>query len=345
MDAPVGAVGADRGESGVLVALPCQQQRIRQRHLVAAPAGQVVQPRFAQRRRQFPQQVEEPRLQRVHIRLAEPVKRLAGLCELVIPGVQVRRGGPALEQRVALPQRPRIPSPDGEKSGFHVEQPPIREAPPHVRRAADQGVATGFKRDHRQGRAQFTQLGDAVAVEAAAPVVPAVPQAGLALAPGHCDRCSVRCAGARGRFVPLDKHLQRGLAGANEPIAHAAAKAPPVGHEVQGFQNAGFSGAVLAGEEVDSRGGPQLNVVERTQVTDVQTRYAHTGGPLRNPMARNASRPGKPGVRESHGSTWNIVARSTGVAASPRGDTARCRLRAPAPRSWRRVAPARPSRP
>ncbi|MNV35489.1 hypothetical protein D3C71_1269370 [compost metagenome] len=93
-----------------------------------------------------------------------------------------------------------------------------------------------------------------------------MPQAGLA--PRGIGR-------AIALLVPFHEDLEGVAALADQPIAHPAAEAPPIGHDVQGFQHAGLAGAVVTGDQVDPRLGRHFHAVEATNLVQGQATDVH----------------------------------------------------------------------
>src|SRR5690606_17530117 len=138
-------------------------------------------------------------------------------------------------QGIALLQCAAVAAPERKEAGggvtlFRVEQAPVEEAPPRLAAAADQGMAARVEGDRRQRRAELAQPGDAGAVQAPVPVLPRMPQAGL--------------AAAFARFVPFGEDFQAVAAGPDQAVADAPAEAAAVGEQVDGFQQAGLARAV-----------------------------------------------------------------------------------------------------
>jgi hypothetical protein len=63
-------------------------------------------------------------------------------------------------------------------------------------------------------------------------------------------------------FAPLHEHLHGRRTGPDQPVAHAPAKAASPGHQVQGFEQAGLAGAVVAGDQVQARLRRKFNLRE-----------------------------------------------------------------------------------
>src|SRR5690606_11762042 len=119
-------------------------------------------------------------------------------------------------------------------------------------------------------------------------------------------------------FSPLGKHLQRLSTLPNQSLPHPAAEALSVSKQMQGLQDAGLSGTVVADQHVQTHTRREAHFLEAPQVADIQSCHVHRRLPG---CAHKASRPDKPGVRTTPCSTWNTI---TGAAASPRGGSAHC---------------------
>src|SRR3546814_4470573 len=60
-------------------------------------------------------------------------------------------------------------------------------------------------------------------------------------------------------------------------VAHAAAKAAPVGEQVDGLQDAGLAGAVVADKQVQARAGEEGDLGKAAQTPDLKPAQAHAG--------------------------------------------------------------------
>src|SRR5690606_9805334 len=92
---------------------------------------------------------------------------------------------------------------------------------------------------------------------------------------------------APGLLVPLGIDLERRRIGGHQPIAHAAAEAAPVGEQVDGFQDAGLAGAVVANQQVQAGAGRDGHLGQAAQAPDFKPRQAHAGSAGAQQNARN----------------------------------------------------------
>lgn len=99
-------------------------------------------------------------------------------------------------------------------------------------------MAARLESHHRKCGTQRPELGYVLAIQAAGPFLPAVPQAGTACALGAVART----------FAPFNEDFQILPTLADQPVPHPATKAAPVGHDMQGFKHAGLAGTVVAGQ-------------------------------------------------------------------------------------------------
>src|SRR5690606_37216488 len=112
-----------------------------------------------------------------------------------------------------------------------------------------------------------------------------------------------------------------------------------VSKQMQGLQDAGLPGTVVADQHVQAHTRREAHFLEAPQVADIHSCHVHRRLPG---CAHKASRPDKPGVRTTPYSTWNTI---TGAAASPHGVSARGSLGARARSSSRDASPGAPALP
>src|SRR5690606_12182763 len=103
-------------------------------------------------------------------------------------------------------------------------------------------MTAGLETDHRKRRAELAQLAYVLAVQAPGPGLTGVSQPG-ATVPGL------------GSFLPLDEDFHCLGTRAHQPVAPPPTETAAVGHQVQGLEQAGLAGAVIASDQVESRGG------------------------------------------------------------------------------------------
>src|SRR5690606_38894281 len=296
--------------------LPRNGERVGQRQAGLTPPGLELQQRVPERRRQRLHHRTEPFLQAVHVEGTAPAELLTCRGQLVVPCGDLRVAGARLEQRVALAERTRIPSPDREKALFHVEQTPVDEAPARLATARHQRVAPGLEGHHHECRAQLPQMVDGSSIHACFPAPTAVPQA-------RAVRTAPRVP------LPLREHLDRPAPRPHQAIADAPPEAAAIRQQVDALEDAGLPRAIGTDEEIEPAARAQLDVDEVAQVAQLQPDQAH-----RTPSGK-AERPDEAGRSCS---TWNR-GWITASTASRRGASARWRPRAPAPRSWRPAGP------
>ena len=133
-----------------------------------------------------------------------------------------------------------------------MEQTPIHEASPWLAAASDQGMASGFEADDSQCCTQFTELGDRLAIQPPNPGLTGVAQARPAMP-------------ALLALLPLHKNLDRIGTGPDQSIPHPSAETASVSHQVQGFQHTGLASAIIAGNQVQARGGLDGHRIEAAQ--------------------------------------------------------------------------------
>ena len=75
--------------------------------------------------------------------------------------------------------------------------------------------------------------------------------------------------------APLDEYFYRRLSGAYQTIAHSAPKAAAIRHEVQRLKNTGLAGPIFASDDIQTRLRLQADLLEATEVMDVQTSDVH----------------------------------------------------------------------
>jgi hypothetical protein len=290
---------ADRGVTVGQVAITGDQQGIGQRQLLARPAGLESQRRTPERGDQVLGDALQFRLQSFDVVLAPPGERLAGFGQFVIPRVQLAITDPGLEELVALLQRAGIPTPQAQEvlpalGLLHVEQAPVDQASPRLAAAGDQRMAAGFERHHGKGCAQFAQLRDGLPVQAPFPPLSEVPQSSLART-------------GRSQFLPFGEDFDRFGAGTDQPVADASAEASPVGQQMQGFEQTGLAGAVVAGDEVDAWSRREFDRFDASYRGHAESGHMHAPVSGLRWLARKRNRPGVPGrrVRNCTCSTWN----------------------------------------
>src|SRR3546814_6566210 len=84
-------------------------------------------------------------------------------------------------------------------------------------------------------------------------------------------------------------------------VAHAAAKAAPVGEQVDGLQDAGLAGAVVADKQVQARAGEEGDLGKAAQTPDLKPGQAHAGSAGAQQNARSG-----PGVVRSEEHTSEL---------------------------------------
>jgi hypothetical protein len=102
-------------------------------------------------------------------------------------------------------------------------------------------MATGLETEYREVAAKLTEIIDIRAVLARLPLIAAVLQSGL--------------MGSAMAILPSGADLQAGGALFNQTIADASAKAAAIAENMDGFDHAGFSGAVFAQQKINARSG------------------------------------------------------------------------------------------
>ena len=127
-------------------------------------------------------------------------------------------------------------------------------------------VAAGLERDHRQCRAQVAQLGDVLPIQPPLPGLPRMAQAG---APPTDRRTGFA-------FLPFDENFQVLGPLPDQPITHAATEAASVGHQVQGLQQAGLAGAVVAQDQIEPRPRMPLHRVEAAETMQGESIDQHS---------------------------------------------------------------------
>ena len=207
-----------------------------------------------------------------------PGQVFAGIGQFMVPGVELTGRATGLEQGVALLQGPGIAPPQGQEVLFHVEQAPIQEPAPVLRATGDQGVTAGLEGHHGQCGTQLPQVGHILPVQAAAPVLAGMAQAG-----------PMRPLDASGLLRPFHEHFQRRRMLAHQAIANPATEAAAIGHQVQGFEYGGLAGPIGADQQVEAGRRCQFNGLEATDVVQAQPGHPHGLAPT--PPRPEAGRP------------------------------------------------------
>ena len=155
-------------------------------------------------------------------------------------------------------------------------------------------MATRFERHHRQGCTQFAQLTDRLTIQAAFPALARMTQPGAA-----CTRGGV--------FAPFGKNLQSIDTGADQTIADPAAETTAVRQQMQGFEQAGLAGTVIASNQIHAWRRTQFNLSKTADAGHLQAGYVHVGPGCKCGDSRfhrhKRIRPGKPGRFVCF--TWN----------------------------------------
>src|SRR5690606_40859557 len=107
--------------AGGQIAVAGQQQGIRQRQLFPPPAGHEAQHGLSRLWQQRAASSRQERLQLAQVALPEQGEGGAGAGQFGLPGVELGIPDPALEQAVALFQRPRMATPQWQELRIHVE--------------------------------------------------------------------------------------------------------------------------------------------------------------------------------------------------------------------------------
>src|SRR3546814_8506111 len=119
-------------------------------------------------------------------------------------------------------------------------------------------MAAGLEADRRQCGAQVARTGDRLPVQTSFPGLSGVAQARLAT------------PAAIGFLIPLGVDFQRRRVAGHQAVAHAAAKAAPVGEQVDGLQDAGLAGAVVADKQVQARAGEEGYLGKAAQTPELK---------------------------------------------------------------------------
>ena len=182
------------------------------------------------------------------------------------PSIQLSASHAGFQQCIPLLERPCVPPPQVKEAAFmslfHVEQAPIHESAARFAAASNQSVAAGFEADDRQGGTKIPQLGHVLTIQSTGPRLARVPE--------------TRPPDPRMRgFMPLDEDFQRFGLRPNQAIPHTPTKAAAVRHQVQCLQQTGFTGAVVARNQVQSFFGRKRHMIETPQPACLQSGYLH----------------------------------------------------------------------
>src|SRR5690606_41603274 len=144
-------------------------QRARPSSRAFAPARQVLDRERPYSRHQIRSELRDPRRQGSQVFTAELGEPFSEPGELKLPGSKLVGTHAALQQGVALLERPGIPAPYRHELLFHVEQNPIQVSPPMFRFPADQCVASGIEGDNRKRTADVADAVDHLPIQLSRP--------------------------------------------------------------------------------------------------------------------------------------------------------------------------------